>query len=75
MCFLALKALETVTLRGFTRGTDDYRKNFSEELLKQGLKSLSKLVSKHNKHYNSSVHIDLFLRNFLRKFHNNQFYF
>ncbi|XP_065343659.1 DNA primase large subunit-like [Cloeon dipterum] len=41
----ALRIVETVTLRGFVKFSEEWRKNFHEELKKQDLKSLSKLYS------------------------------
>lgn len=39
-----LKIIETVTLRGFVKWSDEWKKNFQDELKKQDLKSLAKLV-------------------------------
>jgi len=39
-----LKIIETVTLRGFVKFSEEWRKNFQEELKKQDLKTLAKLV-------------------------------
>jgi hypothetical protein len=39
-----LKIIETVTLRGHIKWSDEWKKNFQDELKKQELKSLAKLV-------------------------------
>ncbi|XP_059480183.1 DNA primase large subunit [Neocloeon triangulifer] len=41
----ALRIIETVTLRGFVKYSEEWRKNFHEELKKQELKPLAKLYS------------------------------